>query len=483
MTDARRTRVLIVGSGGNGISPAVLLGRAGYSDFRIITKHADFGGAWYQNTYPGCEVDVPSNIYQFGYARKENWKALYPLQGELLEYLKTVARDNGLYERTHFNTELIKARWVDSDCEWSVETNNGEYRASVLVLATGFLEEVVIPEIEGIEKFRGRVFHSSEWPDGYLAAGEKVAVIGSGSSATQIVPGLQPTAEQVVQFIRTPAYLLPKNNRALDLAGNAEAWAQRQQEIAEWDVIHVAQGTMQAEVLDNLEKQAKDFLASQVVDPGLRLILTPTHRFGCKRPLFSDDYLRTVNHKNVRLVGSGVREFGADYLLSENGIKIEVDTVVLATGFYFGGHILSRILRRDGQPIGEYQNGHPRAYKSISVAGAPNLFLSGGPAPNGQIWNGLHPGEAIAEYIIQTLRYMDQFGFRALEVKETYETDWKRRADELLDKGVKVSGGCVNYSLDDRGHDKAGWPGTLGAMTEAFSAVDFSAYESVDPQM
>jgi cation diffusion facilitator CzcD-associated flavoprotein CzcO len=207
--------------------------------------------------------------------------------------------------------------------------------------------------------------------------------------------------------------------------------------------------------------------------------LTPDHPIGCKRPLVSDDYFRSLNAPNVTLVASAVVAIGPTWVMTADGVRFEVDVVVLATGFYFGGHILDRVRRRDGQTVAAHQQGHPRAYKAISVSGCPNLYLVGGSAPNGQIWNGIFPGQAAAPYIIGALEHMRAYGLDALEVGVDAEGDWKARADELLDQGPTVTGGCINYSQDEMGHNKAAWPGSLESMRAAYSTFDPTDYIEV----
>lgn len=481
------TPVLIVGSGGNGIALAALLDRAGYPDFRIITKHADFGGAWFENTYPGCEVDNPSAVYEFEFQRNHGWSALFVTQPELLAYFKDVAADYRLYERTRFGVELLDARWSQADAHWIVQTTDGTITASILILATGFLEEAVIPDIPGSERFNGPVFHSSKWPAEFTGAGQRVAVVGSGSSAIQIVPALQPVAEQVIQFQRTPTWVLPKNNRHLppeeiELMQTSAAERQRRQEesLAEeeqnWAAVFLALDEAKA---DEYQEVARDYLMESVKDPELRKVLLPTHRIGCKRPLVSDNYYASLNEPNVLLVPHGVVAMDEQGVIAADGTAFAVDAVVLATGFYFGGHILHLVHRRDGQTVAEHQAGRPRAYKAISTAGCPNLFLVGGAAPNGQIWNGLFPGQAAASYIAGALDYMRSQGIVAMEITEEAERRWKNQADALLDQGPTVQGGCVNYSQDETGHNKAAWPGSLASMREAYRAFDPTDYVAV----
>lgn len=481
---SKRTQILIVGSGGNGIALAARLTMAGYSDLTLITKHDNFGGAWFQNTYPGCEVDCASSVYQFDFRINPHWSALFVRQPELAAYMQRVAAEHGLYERTRFNCAMIQAEWCETGGYWIVETTDGRMEAEHLMLATGFLEEAVLPEIQGIGTFKGASFHSSEWPEGYSGAGHRVAVIGSGSSAIQIVPELQKHAMQVLQFQRTPTWVLPKNNRVLSdeekqqfanapAALENERAAVFEQEEEQW------QDTFVSMKGERYERLAREYLEKEISDPELRRDLTPAHAMGCKRPLVSDNYYRSLNAANVTLIAEGVQEVVDHGIITAKGRCFEVDAIVYATGFYFGGHILNRIKRRDGRSVGEYQSGHPRAYKSVSIAACPNLYLVGGPAPNGQIWNGIYPGEAVATYVIKIMNHLRERKIRAIEVKEEAEFAWKREADAILDQAPAVAGGCTNYSQDALGHNKAAWPGTLRSMTKSLSDFDATQYLTI----
>lgn len=481
---SKRTRMLIVGSGGNGISLASMLHQAGHSDFLLITKHSDFGGAWLQNTYPGCEVDCASSVYQFGFRPNPDWSALFVGQPELKSYMQRVAAENGLYERTIFNCEMTYARWDQSGYCWVVDTTLESIQADHLMLATGFLEEAIVPEIEGMETFSGRYFHSSTWPAGYTGANERVAVVGSGSSAIQIVPQLQEHASHVFQLQRTPTWLLPKNNRTLSqaererLAASAEEMESQRLAVFEQEE-QLWQNTFVSMNGKEYEKLALAYLEQEIADPELRRLLKPTHPIGCKRPLVSDNYYRSLTAPNVELIPKAVTRIDGSSVVTSDERVFEVDTIVFATGFYFGGHILDTVERRDGRIVGDYQAGHPRAYKAVSVAGCPNLYLVGGPAPNGQIWNGLYPGEAVGTYILNILEYLESNRLRAIEVKEEAERAWKAAADAVLDRAPVVAGGCTNYSQDALGHNKAAWPGTLRSMTAELSTFYPGDYETI----
>ncbi len=475
------TKVLIIGSGGNAVSPAVYLTKAGITDYRILTKHRDFGGAWFQNTYPGCEVDSPSVLYQFSFNPNSNWSRLYAPQAEVMQYMQDTARRFGLYEKTDFEVEFLGARWDQDDSLWHVETTGGPYRAEFLVLATGFLEEPVFPRIPGQDRFQGRVFHSSMWPEGYTGAGDRVAVVGTGSSGIQILCEMQKVARQVYLFQRTPTWVLPKNNREI-AEDEREEYRRKVLAAAEfggeefgygedyWATVYLGANP------DKFEDLAKQHLRTAIGDEALRQSLTPDHRYGCKRPPRSDDYYPTLACDNVRLVNGGARAFGARSLIGADGAEYEVDTVVLATGFFFGGHILERVRRRDGMSVADYHAGHPKAYKSVSLSGCPNLILSGGAAPNGQIWNGLFSGEAASRYLVLLLQHMERDGLKAIEVRQEAEERWKRAADTILARGPTVNGGCVNYSQDEQGANKAAWPGSLRDMADQLGTLDASDY-------
>lgn len=480
----KRVKVLIVGSGGNGISPAAYLTMNGETDFHIITKHNDFGGAWLQNGYPGCEVDSPSAVYQLSYFPYSGWSTQYAKQPEVRDYLRRAAAHFGLYERTSFGCELLYARWSEYELCWVVDSTKGEWRADFLVLATGFLEEPVFPKIEGVGDFTGQIFHTSHWPEGYTGSGDRVAVLGTGSSGIQVIAELQKVAAHVTVFQRTAAWVIPKPNPHIDDAERASYHravlesSQLQGDIFEtledgWSSVHLGQD------IDRFERIARDYLHEQVPPGPLRDALTPNHRYGCKRPLRSSEYLWAVQQPNVTLVPMGASRITSNSVFATDGAEYKVDTIVMATGFVFGGTILNRIHRRDGQTVAQYHRGHPRAYKSVSLSGCPNLILAGGPAPNGQIFNGLYSGEAAGKYLVTMMQTMASNGIRAMEVTQSAEDEWKKNADNILRRGSTVSGGCANYSQDSEGNNKAAWPGSLKSMARELSIVDLAKYYKV----
>ncbi|HKY80177.1 MAG TPA: hypothetical protein VJM09_01730 [Sphingobium sp.] len=288
-------------------------------------------------------------------------------------------------------------------------------------------------------------------------------------------------------FQRTPNHILPLGKRAYSDEERAEWLAHPERaKRAQEDFCAARDELWKAVILsddahdsDELLQLAQRHLEENIKDPALRAMLTPSHAFGCKRMGSSDDFYPALEQPNVELVPQAVVRIEPDAAVSASGRRFDVDTIILATGFIFGGSILHKIKRRDGQTVGEYQQGRPRAFQSVSVAECPNLFLVGGAGPNGMTWRGVSAGEIVTGYALDAMRYMDAHGIRAMQVKEEREVAWKREADERLASAPIVAGGCVNYYQDSHGYNKAAWPGTLRSMEQALAHFPADAYEVV----
>jgi cation diffusion facilitator CzcD-associated flavoprotein CzcO len=410
----------------------------------------------------------------------------------MARYLRKVAAQHGLYEHTAFDTELLMAEWLDDAQCWKVTTNRDTYRAQFLIVSTGSLEELKFPELAGRDRFEGRIFHAARWPENYTGKGDRIAVLGTSASGVQIVPEMQKVAERIYVFQRTPVHLLPLNREVYSGQDverrRADAGAldvERAEKIAAFDDIYRAtlfggpssdRGRQMAAVID-------EYREAQVLDPVLRQKLTPDYALGCKRPTQSDLYYLSLQQPNVVLVDEGAVALGSHSISTESGKEYYVDTVVMATGYCWGGDILSRIRRRNGETVAEHQRGHRKAYKSVSLSGCPNLFLVGGAGANGGVWHGYAPGEIVPRYMFLVLDYMRRKGIRALEVKEPAELNWKRAADAILSKAPIVIGGCVNYCLDASGHDMANWPGNMEDMRRAMTEFQPADYQTVEGEL
>lgn len=486
MNNIVRTKILIVGSGGNGISCGAHFKRAGLDEFVIITRHSDFGGVWYQNRYPGCCTDLPVQSYQLRFAQRLLWPQTHATSSQMREYLQEVAAENDLYRHAHFDTELLEAEWLDEEACWRVKTNKRTYYAEFLLPATGCLDEPSFPEIPGIDAFKGRKFHSAQWPEEYTGANDRIAVVGSSSSAVQIIAAVQKIAAKVVVLQRSPSFVVPLLDKKVftqeELAehernpGRIEQQRQQVKRVFDQLWTDVLFGR-DPELIAKMEREVLEYIGAQVLDPELRKLVTPHGGIAARRMTMNDDYYSAIQKPNVELVPEAAAAVGEHSVITASGREIEVDTVVFATGFVVMGSVLSRVNRRDGVIVRQYQKGHPRAYKATSIAGCPNMFLVAC-APNSIVWDGFHGGMTHPVYVMKALEYMQEHGIRALEVKEEEELAWKKKTDELLDHvpTARVKNSIVK---DETGHNKAFWPGTPESMTAAHSVFDPAAYNVV----
>ncbi|MGH8572454.1 MAG: flavin-containing monooxygenase, partial [Gammaproteobacteria bacterium] len=214
----RETDIAIIGAGFGGLGAAIRLRQEGSHDFVVLERAADIGGTWFANTYPGCQCDVPSNLYSFSFAAKADWCHSYPEQPQILDYMRECARRFGVYEHIRLNCELLGATWIAADARWQLETTDGELRARVLIAAPGLLSEPALPRVPGFERFRGKVFHSAAWDHDHDLTGERVALLGTGATAVQIAPRIRPQVERLHAFQRTPPWVLPHADRPISPA-------------------------------------------------------------------------------------------------------------------------------------------------------------------------------------------------------------------------------------------------------------------------
>ena len=317
--------VVIIGSGFGGIGMAIRLGMAGIRDVVILEKASDLGGTWRDNTYPGAACDIPSHLYSFSFEPKTDWTRRFPPQPEILDYLRHCARKYGVLDKIRFGTEVTEARFDEDAALWRVSTTGGELRARVLVSAAGQLNRPALPEIAGRESFAGPSFHSARWNHGADLRGRRVALIGTGASAIQIVPEIAREAAELHLFQRTPPYVIEKPDRPYP------AWQQA--------VLRNVPGVYtlsRARIYAQLESRALGFfkypklmglmengfrrrLGEEVADPGLRDALVPGYRMGCKRILVSNDYYPALNRPNVHLVTDPIERITPSGVVTSGG--------------------------------------------------------------------------------------------------------------------------------------------------------------------
>jgi cation diffusion facilitator CzcD-associated flavoprotein CzcO len=463
--------VIIVGAGFSGLGVAARLERAGIRSYRILEAADDLGGAWRDNTYPGCACDIPSPLYSYSFDQKPDWSSLFAPQPEILGYLHDVARKRGLYEHIRLGTRVQSATWDARWSRWTVRVTSGaRYRARFLVLAVGPLHHPVIPELRGIETFRGPTFHSAAWRHDVDLAGRKVAVIGTGASAIQFVPAIADRVAELNVFQRTPPWILPKADRPFDARHRRLArsfppyrWKVRQQLF--W--IHEKRATgfvADPAAMAGTAELARSYLERQVADPQLRARLTPDYAIGCKRLLISSDWYRTLVRPHVQVYDGGVREVLPDAVVTDDGTVVPADVLVYGTGFDAQDSVRLEVVGRGGRTLAEAWSAGKEAYLGTTVAGFPNMFLMVGPnsglGHNSQVFM----IEAQARYVLDLVRRVRRHG-AAVEVRDEVQHAFNDWLNDKLTQTVWETGGCRSWYRDPRsGRNTVLWPDTTIAF-------------------
>ena len=481
--EATRVRVAIVGAGFSGLCMAIRLKQEGITDFVVLERADRIGGTWRDNTYPGCQCDIPSALYSLSFAPNPDWSRLYPLQSELRDYLDRVARDFGVLPYVRLGHGVTAAAWDgDAHC-WRIETSKGPLAADVLIGAMGGLSEPSIPEIPGLDRFEGAVFHSAQWDHAHDLDGERVGVIGTGASAVQFVPEIQPRVGRLSLFQRTPSWVMPDPDRRL--SGFERRLFRRvplAQRLLRATLYALHEATVLGTIVDRrlskgLQMIARRHLEKQVPDPVLRSKLTPSYTIGCKRITMSDTYYPALRKPNAELVTEPIAEVRERSIVTADGEERELDTIILGTGFKVHDNpAMSRVKGRDGRSLAEAWGGSPRAYLGATIAGFPNFFMLVGPNSAGGYNSILFTTEAHVNYALDCLREMDRRGVRAVEVRPEVYDAFNRETDERLRDSVWNEGGCTSWYLDPNGRNGVWWPGftwRLWQRTRRFEIGDY----------
>jgi cation diffusion facilitator CzcD-associated flavoprotein CzcO len=476
------TDVAIVGAGFSGLGMAIRLKKAGRDDFVVLERADDLGGTWWANTYPGCQCDIPSNLYSFSFARKSDWTTAYPMRDQIQEYLRDCAERFGVLEHARFGTELLDAAWDDERRRWSIETSRGTHTARVLVAASGLLSEPCVPALPGLDRFAGTRFHTANWNHDHDLTGERVAVFGTGASAIQVVPSIRERVARLTVFQRTPPWVIPHLDHpvgprlrrlyarlpAFQLLVRGTVWGLHE--------LLVPGMTRDPRLLKGHELLARANMRRHVGDPELRRRLTPDYSIGCKRILLSSDWYRTLGAPNVELVTSGIREVRDHSVVDGDGVEHELDTIVFATGFAPSDPPIARRLRgRHGSTLSEVWRGSPQAYLGTTVAGFPNLFLLYGPNTNLGHSSIVYILESQMNYAVSALEWMDACGAAAFDLHPEVQDAFNEEMQERLADSVWNSG-CSSWYLDANGRNSVQWPGftfEYRRRTRRFDAADY----------
>jgi len=481
--DTQHVRVLVIGAGFAGLATSIALRREGV-DHVVLERAADVGGTWRDNRYPGCKCDVASHLYSFSFALNPDWTSTYSSQQEIWEYLRRCAERFGVLSRIRFGQEVREACWDEAARRWEVETPGGRWTADVLVSATGGLSVPSVPDLPGLDRFAGTVFHSAAWDHGHDLAGERVAVVGTGASAVQIVPRIQPEVGRLLLFQRTPAWVLPHGDRPIPVWKRAlyrrvPALQRLVRAGIYWSrELLVLALCKDPRWIEPVRRMAARHLERQVPDPALRARLTPTFAPGCKRLLLSDDYYPALGAPNAEVVTAPIREVGERAIRTADGVEHEVDTIVLATGFRVTDNpTFARLRGRSGRTLADaWRETGMQAYLGTTVAGFPNLFLVTGPNTGIGHTSLVVMIEAQVRYVVGALRAMDRRGLAAVEVRPeaqaAFNTDLQRR----MARTVWSTGGCASWYLDAQGRNPTLWPDFTWRFRRRTRRFDAGAY-------
>ncbi|MFE3259835.1 flavin-containing monooxygenase [Nocardia sp. NPDC059091] len=457
MGAARQPRIVIIGAGVSGIASAITLQRNGFDDFVILEKGSDVGGVWHWNHYPGLTCDVPSQLYQFGFAPKPDWSHIFAPGPEIQRYLADVAEQYGLRPHLRLNSEVVAATFTGSG--WLVETGDGSrYQADFVIAATGVLHHPAVPDLPGLSDFTGEVLHTARWDDSVATAGRRIAVIGTGSTGVQVVSALQPEAERVTHFVRSPQWViwapmqipqpaivgavlnrLPQVNRALYQAGMTGARLFT-------DVVTRPSWRRRA-----VQEYARLSLRAQILQPELREQLTPDYEPLCKRQVLSGTYYRALRARNAELITTAIEEVTPTGIRTADGRHHELDLIVLATGFRAHDYMRPMNLTGRGDiSIDDAWAKGPRAYRMTAIPGFPNFFTVLGPhSPTGSIPLH-HAAEVTARYITRWIQRWSAGEFDTVEVTEDATARFETEVSEAMGPTVWNTG-CNSWYFTEGG--------------------------------
>ncbi|MGK8488612.1 flavin-containing monooxygenase [Nocardia asiatica] len=477
------TPVAIVGAGLGGIGLAIKLREAGFEDLVILERADDLGGTWRANTYPGCACDVPSHLYSYSFAPNPDWSRTYGRQPEILDYIRAVATEHDVVRHIRFGTELLDARWDEQDSLWRIETSRGTLTATFLLSATGLFAEAKYPRLPGIDSFAGTSFHSLHWDHDHDLTGERVAVIGTGASAVQFVPEIQPKVAELLLFQRSAPWIVPRlDRRTLDL----ERRLLRRIPLAQRAIRGGFYAAIETFGLISLVDQrfrhpyealGRWQLLRQVRDPRLREKLTPDYVIGCKRAIFSDSYLPALDQPNVEVVTDPIAEIRPHSIVLRDGSEHPVDTIIFGTGFTSIPTAYERYAGRDGRTLAQVYRERPQSYLGVALAGFPNFFCTLGPFGAAGNQSAIYMIESQIAYIVDALRSAYASGARRVEVRPAAQAAFVAEMARRSSSTVWLTGGCQSYYQTPDGLNAGLYPNWSFEYRRRTSRFDTSAYE------
>ena len=479
------TAVAIIGAGFSGMGTAIALLQAGRDDFVLFERGASVGGTWRDNTYPNCRCDVPSHLYSFSFAPNPDWPETYSPAAEIHAYLRRVADEHDIVPHIRFGHEVLGADWDPAAGLWRIETDHGVWTAGAIVCAFGLLAEPAVPEVPGLDRFEGKTMHSARWDHGHDLTGRRVAVIGTGASAIQFVPGIQPVVGHMTVFQRTAPWVIPHRNRKIT---RLERWLYRRfpvlQRLNRAGIYYsrelVAAGMIRNRgVTEGTKKLGRKHIESSISDPELRAKVTPLFQPFCKRILVSDDYYPALEQPNVDLRTEGIAEVRERSIVTTTGEEIEVDTIIFGTGFQVTDTpMFERFRNADGHSVQEiFEKSRIGAYNGTVVPTFPNMFTIPGPNTGIGHTSLVVMIEAQVQWTLRMLELMDERGLASVAVKQAVHDDWCDLMDAKTEPTVWNSG-CSSWYLDKDGRNSTLWPGLTIEFRRRLRHVDLTKFDT-----
>ncbi len=473
--------VVVIGAGLSGVCAAIKLKEAGVTNFRIFEKAGDVGGTWRDNRYPGVACDVPSHLYSYSFAPNPDWSRWYAPGPEILAYIRRCAIDYGVFEQITFDTTISSATWR-STC-WELQDSNGDVlRSKSVISALGGLHTPNIPELPGREIYEGLQFHTSEWPDDIDLAGKRVAVVGTGATAVQLVPELADEVAELVVFQRSPVWVGPKNDPEYTEAEREEFRSNpsalqgiRDRLYNLWEPTSIELHKAGSEVNTGAEARARQEIERSVHDPELVDALTPDFNFACKRPTMSSRYYQTFDRDNVTLVCGSVESLTKSAVVS-SGEDHNVDVVIFATGFKpFNVTYEIDLTGVDGLPLAEVWRDEVTSYKTVMVHDFPNLFFMMGPNGTG-LQSALQTIEAQAAFAVGAVEQMRRDGIVALNPRQQPVEEFTKTVRDIFD-GTTHSKGCTSWWSAKTGFNHSIWPGSSDEYRALLAQLDLDEFD------
>ncbi|MBP2320176.1 cation diffusion facilitator CzcD-associated flavoprotein CzcO [Kibdelosporangium banguiense] len=479
-----RVPVVVIGAGASGIGAAIKLRQAGIDDFVVLEKAAELGGTWRDNTYPGCACDVPSALYSYSFAPNPEWTRAFAQQPEIRRYLENTADSFDVRKHVRYGVEVLDARWDAEASRWQLDTTKGHYSAQILIAGTGPWHQPLIPDLKGLSDFPGEMFHSARWNHDYDLTGKRIAVIGTGASAVQFVPAIQPQAGRLHLFQRTAQWVLPKPDHYVP---KVERWllhnfpsAQRALRAFEYAAMEaLGVGFRHPQILRLVQQIGLLHLRRSVRDPELRRALTPDYTLGCKRLLMSNTYYRSLTKPNVEVHSTAVREVRGNVVVGADGSESEVDAIVFGTGFHIlDMPVASHVRDAQGRTLADIWQGSPQAYLGTSVSGFPNLFLLLGPNLGTGHSSAFSILESQLAYVLDAVKAIRRNGWSSIDVRKDVQDAYNADVQQALRTTVYNVGGCSSYYLDANGRNSFSWPWSTGTLSRRIKDFDPRSYEA-----